>query len=286
MKILYINKNMHIKNNNSLLNYKNINLYIVDNTEILNNIDLTQFNAIYSPSIPINVSNYPNTKFLFGPHFSVFPEKNQMDLIRGNNVTYIQPSEWVVKLWKNNPYCNNIKVMTLAFGVDTEKFKDIKPISERNKVVIYFKHRNPIELQIVEKFLQFKNINYCIFSYKNRYSENEYLDYLQNSKFGIWVDAHESQGFALEEALSCNVPLLVWNVTSMNQEYGSNYNDISATTIPYWDEKCGEYFYNNNELENTFNTFLSKIESYKPREYILQNLSIEKCEQKLIDIII
>jgi hypothetical protein len=61
--------------------------------------------------------------------------------------------------------------------------------------------------------------------------------------------------------------------------------DISGTTIPYWDERCGEYFYNLSELEKTFNLFISKLETYKPRDYILDNLTMEKCEEKLIDII-
>ena len=137
----------------------------------------------------------------------------------------------------------------------------------------------------LENFLRFKNISYRIFSYVDRYDENDYLDYLQNSKYGIWLDAHESQGFALEEALSCNVPLLVWNVNSMNQEYGSNYNNIPATTIPYWDETCGEFFYDSNELNNTFENFISKLDTYKPRDFILNNLSVDICENNLIDLI-
>ena len=70
----------------------------------------------------------------------------------------------------------------------------------------------------------------------------------------------------------------------MNQEYGSNYTNISATTIPYWDERCGEYFYDVNELDNIFDKFISKLNNYKPREYILENLTFEKCEEKLINI--
>ena len=66
---------------------------------------------------------------------------------------------------------------------------------------------------------------------------------IANSKYGIILDAHESQGFAIEEALSCNVPLLVWNVSSMSQEEGGNYQHIPATSIPYWDKRCGENFY-------------------------------------------
>jgi glycosyltransferase involved in cell wall biosynthesis len=152
-------------------------------------------------------------------------------------------------------------------------------------VFVYFKRRKPDELNAILNLLQSKNIEFRLFDYVSRYSEEEYITYLQNSKYGIWLDAHESQGFALEEALSCNVPLLVWNVTSMNQEEGANYNDIPASTIPYWDERCGEYFYNANELENSFNKFLSKIDTYKPRDYVLENLSFSVCEEKLVNMI-
>jgi glycosyltransferase involved in cell wall biosynthesis len=113
----------------------------------------------------------------------------------------------------------------------------------------------------------------------------DYINYLHESKYGIWIGCHESQGFALQEALSCNVPLLVWNVESMNQEYGCNYIDIPATTTPYWDERCGEYFYDSNNFEDIFNKFIFNIENYRPREYILENLSMEVCEKKLIDTI-
>ncbi len=117
MKILYINRYMHPKNNHALINYPNIHLHTTNDTSILDNIDLSQFDCVYSPAIPINVSKYPNTKFLFGPHFSVFPEVNQMNVIRGPNTIYLQPSEWAAQVWINNPYCNNITIKVLPFGV-------------------------------------------------------------------------------------------------------------------------------------------------------------------------
>ena len=286
MRILFIKSNIHIKNLNFILKCKKIDFTIIDRVDDFYKIDISSFDAVYSPCDPIDVSHYPNTKFIFGPHFSVFPEKNHMETIKGNkNVLYIQPSEWAKNVWLFNPLCKNITIESLPFGVDTEKFSPTKYLLERDKVFIYFKHRNPNDLQIVETFLADKNYNYRIFSYRSRYNEDEYLDYLQNSKYGIWIGGHESQGFALQEALSCNVPLLVWSVKSMNQEYGSNYNDIPATTIPYWDERCGEYFTNLNDLSLTFEKFISNINNYNPREYILQNLSVDKCEKKLIKLI-
>jgi hypothetical protein len=129
------------------------------------------------------------------------------------------------------------------------------------------------------------NIDYKIFNYQRRYSEQEYLEYLQHAKFGIWVDGHESQGFALEEALSCNVPLLVWSVRSMNQEYGQNHPDIPATTIPYWDERCGEFFYDMSDFKEKCDTFFSNLEKYRPREFVLENLSIPVCEKKFTQLL-
>ena len=285
MKILFININMHHKNLKALLSYKNIQIYITRNINELNTMNLKEFDCVYSPSTPIDVSKYPNTKFIFGPHFSVFPELNHMNLIRQPNVTYIQPSDWASQLWANNPLCKNIKIKPLPFGVDADFFKNDKPINMREKVFIYFKSRNPLLLQIVELYLKEKSINYVVFNYNTKYNEMDYINYLKNSKYGIWIGRHESQGFALEEALSCDVPLLVLNVQSMNEEYKSGYEDIPGTTIPYWDNRCGEYFYNLRDLNNKFNLFISKLETYKPRDYILENLTIEKCEEKLIDII-
>ena len=88
MKILYINVGMHAKNHNALMSYKNITFYVINNINF-NNINLNDFDCVYSPSVPIDVSLYPNTKFIFGPHFSVFPELHQMNIInKSNEVVY------------------------------------------------------------------------------------------------------------------------------------------------------------------------------------------------------
>lgn len=274
---------IHHKNLDSLLDY-NISIEIIDANNF-DNIKLDDFDIVYSPSQPINVNKYPNTKFIFGPHFSVFPERNHMDMIRGINSVCIQPSEWPCEFWRENILCKNIRVEALPFRVNTEKFNEIKYLKDRENVFIYFKRRNPNELNSVYDFLIKNGYEPKIFNYKETYDEGEYIDYLHNSKFGVWIGSHESQGFALEEALSCNVPLLVWNVTSMNQEFGINYPDIKATSIPYWDSRCGEYFTDITQLEPTYNNFISKLDNYMPRQYILDNLTSEICEKRLREIV-
>lgn len=281
MKILLVNSYLHHKNLHSITSYKNVELKIVKTLEEIEGDDLSSYDCVYSPSLPIDVKKNPESIFIFGPHFSIFPDE-RINMIKSKNSIFILPSQWCIDFWKNYEICRDLEMKVLTFGVDTEKFNKIKPIENRDRVFIYYKGRTPQELNFIENILSVNNIEYRVFSYRNSYDENEYIEYLQNAKYGIWLDAHESQGFALQEALSCDVPLCVWSVTSMNQEYGQNYPDIAATTIPYWDERCGEVFYDVSEFGEKINTLLSKIDVYKPREFILEKLSMDVCEQQLI----
>jgi hypothetical protein len=250
-----------------------------------NSNDINNFDIIYSPNNPIDTSKYPLKKFIFGPHFSIFPDNSLLSINNINkNSIYIQPSKWVCQLWINFNVENIIPVKVFPFPVEVEKFSPIQN-SQKNEVFIYFKRRKPEELEYVKQFLNNKNITYKIFDYVKKYNEEDYLKCLQNAKYGIIIDAHESQGFAIEEALSCNVPLLVWNTSFMSQEYGSNYPNIPCSSIAYWDDNCGEYFYNKEDFETTYNNFLNKLESYGPRTYIIENLSPQKCGERFIELI-
>jgi hypothetical protein len=284
MRILLVNINFHRKNEHALRNYKNIQITPIYDISQLNHINLSDFDCVYSPSLPIDVSRYPKTRFLFGPHFSVFPDHNILSL-KGPNFIYAQPSDWALNSWKTCHDVKNVRFAKLPFGVDTQVYNEVKPICQREQVFIYYKRRRPEELQFIKNFLDKQGVTYRVFSYTQQYPEQEYLNYLCESKYGIWVGQHESQGFAVQEALSSNVPLFVWSVTSMNQEYGSSYNDIPATTIPYWDERCGEYFHRADEFEDKINLFLSKLDTYKPREYIMEELSMDKCGERFIEVV-
>ena len=274
---------LHHKNLNALMKYKGIELVCVNELPCHS---LDSFDLVYCPSKCVDVSLYPGVRFVFGPHFSVFPDASQMDLIRGS--FYIQPSSWTVDIWKSYECCRDVQMRILPFGVDTDLFR---PLSEgvesgvkKENVVVYFKRRKPEELHFIENILRYHRVSYRIFSYGS-YSETDYMEYLKGAKYGIWLDAHESQGFALEEALSMNVPLLVWNVRTMSQEYGSSYPEVAATTIPYWDESCGEVVYHWEDFEKVYSLFLSKLGSYRPREFVIKDLSIDVCCERFMDLV-
>lgn len=120
----------------------------------------------------------------------------------------------------------------------------------------------------------------CIFTY-GTYQEDDYLHYIQSAEFGIWIDAHESQGFALEEALSCNCPLFVYDITSMKDECNKEgiypwecySGELPATSASYFDESCGVICNNKDELYNKFLSFLQVIPRFTPRQFILDHLT-------------
>lgn len=286
IKILFLNIHMHHKNLHALKSYKNIEITMIQNIHDIQGIDLSQYDCVYSPAIPINVSLYPNTRFLFGPHFSIFPDERILT-IQSVNTSYIILSEWIKNIWSSFNICNGLHLVDIPFGVDTARFVPTSSILERDSVFIYFKGRDSKDLDFIVQYMnRMLSLPFRIFSYSDHYSESEYLEYLQKSRFGIWIDAHESQGFALQEALSCDVPLLVWNITSMKDEYGSNYPDYLATTIPYWDSRCGSVFYNRTDFIKVFEKFIGSLNTFRPREYILEHLSMDICEKRFIDTVL
>jgi glycosyltransferase involved in cell wall biosynthesis len=266
MKI-FISGWLHHKNRHAL--EKGLGDYLTNN--------IHEADYVYSPSNYIDVTLYPNKNFVFGPHFSVFPDDNTRKLIN-NRTVYIQPSEWAKNVWIHDYNFNNAPIVVYPFGVDTEHFKP-SDSNHKSNVTVYFKRRDGNDLQFVTNFLDQNNINHKVFSYGS-YHENDYIEYLKSSMYCIWIGTHESQGFAFEECLSMNVPILVWDATKMSQEVGCSetYHKITTacTTCPYWDERCGEKFYNTEEFVDSFNNFVKNLKNYKPREYILDNLTIEK----------
>lgn len=276
--ILVLNEKYHHKNKNGL---KMITDYLGYNLIYGTESDIEKADVVYCPSRQFNVSRYPHKNFVFGPHLSIFPNINQLQSIHSkNNAIYLQPSEWAASVWKNMKAESIIPVHRFPFPIDVELFKPTKPIEHRTDVFLMFKQRKPEELKLIEHFLRSKNISVKTFRYGS-YKEHDYINFLKNCKYGIWLGRHESQGFALQEALSFDVPLLVWNVTNMRQQHGWNScPDVEGTTIPFWDKKCGLYFHNEDELENKFEEFIKNIYHFKPREFILDTVSVKQCSDK------
>lgn len=283
--ILIINNWCHHKN---LEGIKRICEYLNEDYKIGGIDEIENSDIIYSPSNSFDIKkirDWEKKKWIFGPHFSVFPnEKLRIIDYKRDNLIYIFPSNWCKKIWDN--FNININTKTFPFPVNTDKFNG-ELNRNSDEIVIYFKNRNPKDLLLIINYLKSRNWNnIIIFDYKIGYDENYFIEVIKRAKFGIIIVGHESQGFAIEEMLASNLPLLVWNVSLMSEEFNSNYPDIEATSIPYWDDRCGKVFYDINKIDEIINLFIKDLNKYRPREYIIEKLGLEVCSNRFKELLL
>lgn len=227
-------------------------------------------------------------KAVVGPNTYVLPKNIPKD-IDMSNLIYIQPSKWICDFWKDLGF-KSCPLDVWPSAIDTKEFQErVKP--NDGQVLVYFKQRYPEELNFVKQILDEKKIKYKVIKYGS-YDQKEYVNELKNTKYVIWLGRHETQGIALEEALSMNVPMLVWDVDSIGHQvprpkdirmYSKEEAEYKNTTsAEYFDTRCGIKTRNKNEIVISIEKMENAWTSFFPRQYILENLGLENQARELI----
>lgn len=212
---------------------------------------------------------------LYGPHINSPVCSGNMGEFASSSADQIFNclSQWNVNVQKMfSPLC---KLVAVPFPVDVEKFAP-GPVarSDRKKSFLYVKMRHSDQINSV------KSIFKADFTFVyGSYSEDNYLAALKECKFGVWVGCHESQGFALQEALSCDVPLILIDVNSMSEQSGIHIHrsdeGCGVTSAPYWDERCGIKIRSSGQLKESLR--IIDLWDKSPRDFVMENLAPEIC---------
>ena len=213
---------------------------------------------------------------LIGPNVCTLPIDNEF-IMSGNYRKVVVPSQWIKDKYKK--WIPEEKIFVWPVGIDTETFSDKSKDSKEFDCLVYFKRRSEEDLLFIEDMLKRKGQSFNVITYGN-YTEEEFLELISKSKYAIAIDNCESQGIAIEEMMSCNIPLFVWDVTTWSDR-GEEFA-CPSTSIPFWDERCGEKIYIKEEADIKFEIFLEKLGNYAPRCYILENLTLEKQASEII----
>jgi len=235
---------------------------------------------------------------LFGPNLVTNPEELPFRCRKpANGSICLVPSAWVAKAWSSCTELDRLAIEVWAAGIDTQTFRPLQKNDNKNEsfVLIYFKNRNKIDLDFVVQKLVEKNIAYKIFAYGG-YDEFEYLESLRSAKYAIWLSGTESQGFAIMEALSTNLPILILDCLNINDNvldetivsrprFPKNFYKILATSSPYFDERCGLKIDLISEVDQAINEMEKKLPQFNPREYILENHSLILAAENLASIV-
>jgi glycosyltransferase involved in cell wall biosynthesis len=198
-------------------------------------------------------------------------------------VNYLQHSIWANDVYK--PYFGG-RCKIWPVGIDTDAWRPADGVSKSTDLLIYNKIRwdyerhsaellGPIRELITQRKMSYRELRYGF------YSPQEYRVALNQSRAMIFLCEHESQGIAYQECLSSNVPVLAWDpgecLDPNRFKWGMPH--IPATSVPYWDERCGIKFKHAGEFEVKLDEFLDKLnnDKFASRDYIIENLTLEKC---------
>ncbi|MDJ0531149.1 MAG: hypothetical protein QNJ70_01425 [Xenococcaceae cyanobacterium MO_207.B15] len=233
-----------------------------------------------------------NVPIIFGAGGYSHPIDNP-NLLREHNIKKILvKGQWMVKMCA--PFWGNL-VQEWAAPIDTEYWIPNSKINKDIDFLIYDKVRwnyeqhfnqliNPIQNFITARNLTFQTIKY------GQYIESELKEIAHRSKAMIFLCEHETQGLAYQNVLATNTPILAWDRGGSWQDpkyFPERVKFETVTSVPYWDNRCGLKFQNIEEFADKLDQFLDLLNSnqFAPRDYILENLTWEKCAQNYLDIL-
>jgi hypothetical protein len=218
-------------------------------------------------------------KLVVGPNVVVFPSDFHFILNSCEINFCIFPSDWVLRMFENQIPDLTKKSIVWPAGVDVNFWTPVSKINTRKglrnlKLLIYLKSDN-IFFEGLIKWIS-STFNYVDFIEYGNYKPNQYLSKLRESDCLIMLGGSESQGLALVEAWSCNVPTFVYSVNELKM---TNFK-VSCSSAPYLSCHTGVFFNSLLELQLKLESFESF--NFTPRNWVLDNLTDSKSVEGLL----
>lgn len=205
---------------------------------------------------------------------------------------YLQHSEWTAAVYRR--YFGD-RCAIWPVGIDTQAWSPEAAASDKPiDFLLYDKihwERQTHERELLEPIRQalsrlgksFESLRY------GAYQPGEYRRALWRCRAMIVLSAHESQGIACQEAMSAGVPILAWDPGTCQDPDRFLWGDpvIPTTSVPYFDDRCGRRFADFAGFSRELPVFLDSLKSgsLRPRDYVLENLTVERCSKNFVDIL-
>jgi len=231
------------------------------------------------------------TPILFGAAGYAHPIDNP-DLFAQHDIrNVLVPCEWMRAMCA--PYWGD-KVKVWPVGIDTDLWSPASNDTKDVDVLIYDKIRwrrdefIPALMPTVEATTQRAGLRTATITYGS-YQEADFLELVKRSRAAIFICEHETQGLALLQMLSAGLPVLAWDRGGYWQDplyYPDRVKFGPVTSVPYWDERCGRTFAEFGDFAAAFPEFWDDVLRgiFKPREFILDNLTREACAQRYAEL--
>lgn len=210
-----------------------------------------------------------------GPNLVVVPQEGRGLIGHPLIDKIIVPCEWPGKVYAQLMPSIAAKIVIWPVGIDTG-YWSADECREKDLILIYDKGQTSLADELAAGLCTAQeNVRRITYG---KYERKEYKALLNRSKMLVWLSASESQGIALLEALSMNVPGLCWK-NSVWQYFSPELNIVfeydGATSAPYFSNECGAFFKDAQDFFRQFPAFCRT--QFSPRKYLFaNNLAIGK----------
>jgi len=198
---------------------------------------------------------------------------------------FIVPSKWVKDLYEQFSCMEGKNIHVWPVGIDTVDWPDESSSSKKGDCLIYFKNMSEEDKNTAAELCIDRGLSFGCLKYGN-YTEDALKDAVSQCRFAILVTRTESQGIAYQQILASGLPCFVFEKKSWDDR--ADGIKCPASAVPYWDDRCGvkvEEGASREEIYEAFTYFLENLDSFDPRAYIEENLTLEICAQKFLDIL-
>jgi hypothetical protein len=202
---------------------------------------------------------------------------------------FLVPGEWMREMFE--PYYHD-EVLSWPAGIDTDLWSPALKSTPKFDFLIYDKVRwehdryNKELIEPICKELDNHSLSYQFVKYGS-YTPDELINKLKETKSVIFLCEHETQGLAYQQILATGTPILAWDRGGYWQDpyyYPAKVKYQPVSSVPYWDERCGIKFTDADDFNKQLALFLARLDEFKPRVYIMENLTLAVCAEKYLQI--
>jgi glycosyltransferase involved in cell wall biosynthesis len=217
-----------------------------------------------------------------GPVNALFP--SQCDgLLRMPEIDrLIVPSEWVLTLYRADAPELLPKIRLCPCGVDTEYWMP-SPGRNTDRVVVYWKSGSEAFCEQVEHVVAGLGWQPVRVRY-GQYEADSYRQLLDRSAIGVFLSSFETQGLALAEAWSMDVPTVVWDPRGPAEWDGRSFQ--AGSSCPFLTATTGRTWRTIDELAPVLRDALQKRSEFRPREWVSLHMTDAICSAALYGIIL
>ncbi len=239
------------------------------------------------PDYPVGIAGYPSVltavqlpnPAIFGPGDFGPPADALAVAANPAMKLLIQPSNWFRDYYR--PSCGD-KVVTWFAGIDTDRWPDSTGATKTIDVLIYDKirwHRDARVPELLERLIRCldeRGLRWKVLRYGD-HPQAEFAAGLKEARALAFLCEHETQGLAYQEAMAAGVPVFAWDEGEFVDPLlaPDAPPGLAVSSVPYFDARCGLTFRLDN-LENTFDRFWAARTSFRPREYVTDQLSMTR----------